>query len=104
VFYGFDLDTQAGHRQDVSYQVWGSGSDRSAPVSLGLFYQDDSHKRWVLRCNDAKSLARLSEISRYRPRASKSRKVFPGEDLAFLICSSVRGILDLCGRLGATPR
>lgn len=35
VFYGFDLDTQAGHRQDVSYQVWGSGSDRSAPVSLG---------------------------------------------------------------------
>ena len=62
VFYGFDLDTQAGHRQDVSYQVWGSGSDRSAPVSLGLFYQDDSHKRWVLRCNDAKSLARLDMV------------------------------------------
>ena len=62
VFYGFDLESQAGRRQDVSFQVWGSGSDRPSPVSLGLFYQDDSHKRWVLRCNDAKSLARLDMV------------------------------------------
>lgn len=62
IFYGFDLDSQAGHRQDVSFQVWGSGSDRPTPVSLGLFYQDDSHKRWVLRCNDAKALARLDMV------------------------------------------
>jgi hypothetical protein len=62
VFYGFDLDSQAGHKQDVSFQVWGSGSDRPTPVSLGLFYQDDTHKRWVLRCNDAKSLARLDMV------------------------------------------
>jgi hypothetical protein len=62
VFYGFDLDSQAGHKQNVSFQVWGSGSDRSGPVSLGLFYQDDSHKRWVLRCNDAKTLARLDMV------------------------------------------
>lgn len=62
IFYGFDLDSQAGHRQDVSFQVWGSGSDRPSPVSLGLFYQDDTHKRWVLRCNDAKSLARLDMV------------------------------------------
>ena len=62
VFYGFDLDSQAGHKQNVSFQVWGSGSDRPSPVSLGLFYQDDSHKRWVLRCNDAKSLARLDMV------------------------------------------
>jgi hypothetical protein len=62
VFYGFDLDSQAGHRQDVSFQVWGSGSDRPSPVSLGLFYQDDSHKRWVLRCNDARALARLDMV------------------------------------------
>jgi hypothetical protein len=61
VFYGFDLDSQAGHK-DVSFQAWGSGSDRPNPVSLGLFYQDDSHKRWVLRCNDAKSLARLDMV------------------------------------------
>jgi hypothetical protein len=62
IFYGFDLDSQANRKQDVSFQVWGSGSDRSTPVSLGLFYQDDNHKRWVLRCNDAKTLARLDMV------------------------------------------
>lgn len=62
LFYGFDLDSQANHKQDVSFQVWGSGSDRSTPVSLGLFYQDATHKRWVLRCNDAKTLARLDMV------------------------------------------
>ena len=62
IFYGFDLDSQAGRKQSVSFQVWGSGSDRPTPVSLGLFYQDDTHKRWVLRCNDAKALARLDMV------------------------------------------
>jgi hypothetical protein len=62
VFYGFDLDSQAGRKKDVSFQVWGSGSDRSVPVSLGLFYQDDTQKRWVLRCNDANTLARLDMV------------------------------------------
>ena len=62
IFYGFDLDSQMGHKQNVSYQVWGSGSDRPSPVSLGLLYQDDSHKRWVLRCSDAKTLARLNMV------------------------------------------
>ena len=62
IFYGFDLDSQASHKQNVSFQVWGNGSDRTTPVSLGLFYQDDSHKRWVLRCNDAKTLARLDMV------------------------------------------
>ena len=62
IFYGFDLDSQAGHKQDVSFQVWGSGSDRPVPVSLGLFYQDDTHKRWVLRCNDSKMVARLDTV------------------------------------------
>ena len=61
VFYGFDLDKQAGLKRDVSFQVWGSGSN-TQPVSLGLFYQDDNHKRWVLRCNDAKTLARLDMV------------------------------------------
>jgi hypothetical protein len=62
LFYVFDLDSQANHKQDVSFQVWGNGSDRAAPVSLGLFYQDDAHKRWVLRYNDAKTLARLDTV------------------------------------------
>ena len=62
VFYGFDLDSHAGHKQNVAFQVWGSGSDRTTPVNLGLFYQDDTHKRWVLRCNDAKTLQRLDMV------------------------------------------
>jgi len=61
VFYGFDLEKQRGLERDAAFQVWGSGSDRS-PVSLGLFYQDDSHNRWVLRCNDPKTLARLNMV------------------------------------------
>jgi hypothetical protein len=61
VFYGFDLEKQAGLEKAAAFQVWGSGSDRS-PVSLGLFYQDDGHKRWVLRCNDPKTLARLNMV------------------------------------------
>lgn len=61
VFYGFDLEHQAGLKQPVAFQVWGSGTDKP-PVSLGIFYQDDSHKRWVLRCNDAKTLERLNMV------------------------------------------
>ena len=61
VFYGFDLDKQAGVKQPVAFQVWGSGTD-TRPVSLGLFYQDDSHKHWVLKSTDAGTLARLNMV------------------------------------------
>lgn len=61
IFYGFDLEKQPGAKQEVAFQAWGSGADRQ-PVSLGLFYQDDGHKRWVLRCDDAKTLARLNMV------------------------------------------
>jgi len=60
-FYGFDLDKQPGLQQSVAFQAWGSGADRQ-PVNLGLFYQDDNHKRWVVRFNDAKTLARLNMV------------------------------------------
>lgn len=61
IFYGFDLEKQPGAKEQVAFQAWGSGADRQ-PVSLGLFYQDDGHKRWVLRCDDAKTLARLNMV------------------------------------------
>jgi hypothetical protein len=61
VFYGYDLDKQAGLKQSVAFQAWGSGDDKQN-VSLGLFYQDDSQKRWVLRFNDTKTLARLNMV------------------------------------------
>jgi hypothetical protein len=61
VFYGFDLDKRGDTKRDVAFQVWGRGSDKPV-VSLGLFYQDDTNKRWILRCNDARSLARLDMV------------------------------------------
>jgi hypothetical protein len=61
VFYGFDLDKRGDIKRDASFQVWGRGSDKPV-VSLGLFYQDDTNKRWILRCNDAKTLTRLDMV------------------------------------------
>jgi hypothetical protein len=61
VFYGYDLDKQSGLKQAVAFQAWGSG-DHKQNVSLGLFYQDDTHKRWVLRFNDTKTLSRLNMV------------------------------------------
>jgi hypothetical protein len=61
VFYGYDLDKQPGLKQSVTFQAWGSG-DNKQNVSLGLFYQDDTHKRWILRFNDTKTLARLNMV------------------------------------------
>jgi hypothetical protein len=61
IFYGFDLEKQPDLQQTVAFQVWGSGADQK-PVSLGLFYQDDNHKRWVMRFDDAKTLARLNMV------------------------------------------
>ena len=61
VFYGFDLNKRTDIKRDASFQVWGRGSDKPV-VSLGLFYQDDTNKRWILRCNDARTLARLDMV------------------------------------------
>lgn len=61
VFYGYDLDKQAGIKRAVTFQAWGSGEEKQN-VSLGLFYQDDTHRRWVLTFNDAKTLAHLNRV------------------------------------------
>lgn len=61
VFYGYDLDKQPGLKQSVAFQAWGSGDDKQS-VSLGIFYQDETHKRWVLRFDDTKTLARLNMV------------------------------------------
>jgi predicted nucleic acid-binding Zn-ribbon protein len=61
IFYGYDLDKQPGLKQSVAFQAWGSGDDKQ-DVSLGLFYQDETKKRWVLRFNDTKTLARLNMV------------------------------------------
>lgn len=61
VLYGFDLDKQPGLKEAAAFQAWGTGIDQK-PVNLGLFYQDENHKRWVVRFNDAKTLARLNTV------------------------------------------
>ena len=61
VFYGYDLDKQPGLKQAVAFQAWGNGDDKQN-VSLGLFYQDETHKRWVLHFDDTKTLARLNMV------------------------------------------
>lgn len=61
VFYGFDLEKQPGVAQPAAFQVWGSGADQK-PVSLGLFYQEENHQRWVMRFDDPKMLARLNMV------------------------------------------
>jgi hypothetical protein len=61
VLYGFDLDKQPGQKEAAAFQAWGTGDDQK-PVSLGLFYQDENNKRWVVRFNDAKTLAHLNTV------------------------------------------
>jgi hypothetical protein len=64
IFYGYDLDQQHGIKNASSFQAWGrSGPDESHVISLGFLYQDDvSKKRWVLKSNDARTLAQLDAV------------------------------------------
>jgi anti-sigma-K factor RskA len=64
IFYGYDLDQQRGVKKDSAFQAWGRrGSDHEHDVNLGLLYKDDaSQKRWVLRFNDAKTVADLDAV------------------------------------------
>jgi hypothetical protein len=62
IFYGFDLDQQPHVTQTSVFQAWGR-QDTSHDVSLGLLYQDETSKnRWVLKFNDASTLARLDAV------------------------------------------
>ena len=61
IFYGYNLDEQPGLGKSVAFQAWGSG-DHEETVNLGVFYQDGAQKRWILKFNDAKTLARLNSV------------------------------------------
>ncbi|QHN02736.1 hypothetical protein FTO74_04645 [Granulicella sp. WH15] len=62
VFYGFDLDQQSHVKTTSVFQAWGR-KDAEHDVSLGILYQDDaSHNRWVLKFNDAATLAHLDAV------------------------------------------
>ena len=63
IFYAYDLDQQDSKRGQT-FQAWGRrGPDWKQAVNLGIFYEDNaSKKRWVLKSEDAKTLAQIDAV------------------------------------------
>ena len=64
VFYAYDLDQQTEAKKANAFQAWGRrGPDRQEAINLGIFYQDsDSGKRWIMKCEDPKTLAQIDGV------------------------------------------
>ena len=64
IFYAYDLDQQAGMRNARTFQAWGQrGPDRREALNLGIFYEDNAaKKRWVLKCDDPKTLEQIHAV------------------------------------------
>lgn len=64
IFYAYDLDQQAELKKAGTFQAWGRrGPDRQLAVNLGVFYEDNAtRKRWILKCDDPKTLAQIDAV------------------------------------------
>lgn len=64
LFYAYDLDQAPGVKRASTFQAWGQrGPDKQHAVNLGIFYEDGvAKKRWVLKSNDAKTLAEINAV------------------------------------------
>jgi hypothetical protein len=64
VFYAYDLDEQTEVKTASAFQAWGRrGPDRQQSINLGIFYEDNvSRKRWILKCDDPKTLAQIDAV------------------------------------------
>lgn len=64
IFYAYDLDQEPGLKRANAFQAWGRrGPDRQQAVNLGIFYEDiASRKRWILKCDDPKTLAQIDGV------------------------------------------
>jgi hypothetical protein len=64
IFYAYDLDQQGGLKAASTFQAWGRrGPDRQQAINLGVFYEDNvTRKRWILKCDDPKTLAQIDAI------------------------------------------
>ena len=64
IFYAYDLDEQTSMKKASAFQAWGRrGPDRQQAVNLGVFYEDaGAKKRWVLKCDDSKTLAQIDGV------------------------------------------
>jgi anti-sigma factor RsiW len=64
IFYAYDLDEQTGLKRAATFQAWGRrGPDVESAINLGIFYEDnETKKRWILKCNDPKTLAQIDGV------------------------------------------
>jgi anti-sigma-K factor RskA len=67
IFYAFDLDRQPSPRVASAFQAWGQKEtpqgEAAQPVSLGILYLDnETNRRWALRCDDAQQLAEIDAV------------------------------------------
>jgi hypothetical protein len=64
IFYAYDLDQQNGVKTATTFQAWGRrGPDRRQALNLGVFYEDSvSKKRWIVKCDDPKTLAQIDGV------------------------------------------
>ena len=64
IFYAYDLDEQTGLKRAATFQAWGRrGPDVQRAINLGIFYEDnETKKRWILKCNDPKTLAQIDGV------------------------------------------
>jgi hypothetical protein len=64
IFYAYDLDQQTELKRASTFQAWGRrGPDRQQSVNLGVFYEDNgTKKRWILKCDDPKTLAQIDAV------------------------------------------
>jgi anti-sigma factor RsiW len=64
IFYAYDLDQQTEVKRASTFQAWGRrGPDLQRAVNLGIFYEDNgTRKRWILKCDDPKTLAQIDAV------------------------------------------
>jgi hypothetical protein len=64
IFYAYDLDQQTEVKRASAFQAWGRrGPDRQRAVNLGVFYEDNTtRKRWILKCDDPKTLSQIDAV------------------------------------------
>jgi hypothetical protein len=64
IFYAYDLDQQSELKRASTFQAWGRrGPDRQQAINLGVFYEDNAtKKRWILKCDDPKTLAQIDAV------------------------------------------
>ncbi len=64
IFYAYDLDQQTEAKKANTFQAWGRrGPDQQQALNLGIFYEDNvARKRWILKCDDPKTLAQIDGV------------------------------------------